>query len=1407
MPPRGGFTWNPYATTSRAPRPVSWSSTGTRNVKPGEDFQCDVSLPESPAAGRQPGWRLGRKYRQPSPTTWLDVATEADYEFVQALGGSAEANSEIEGILNVVGGVYQSELLLKLQISFQNAWAAEEDPYTASTTAGLETEFRSYWKENYEEDQDYDLVLFWTGRQGLNALGRYSGRVCYTDEAYQPPVFLAGLRPNWGDWDGTQKYQLAAHGIGHLFGATHPTDQIPRNVPCAQTIMHIGGRGLTFCQFSRDEIASHLASNNGCLDTQTIILQPPSSLSATSVSSSSISLSWQDNSTNETGFIVQRRRFGSGMWVQIGTTAADTTTFSNDRLFSEYPYIFRVQALNDSESSAYSNEAEATTPAGTLVIADWRIHTIAGGDDGDDGPALQAHLETPGSVAVDSAGNLYISDYFSNRIRRVDTSGTITTIAGTGTRGYTGDGGAATGANLNRPGGQAVDNSGNLYIVDGGNHRIRKVDTSGTITTVAGTGVRGYSGDGGNAVEAQLAPASVAVDSAGNLYISDSGNHRIRKVDTSGTITTVAGTGVRGYSGDGGKAVEARLNYPASVEVDTSGNLYITDSSNERIRKVDTSGIITTVAGNGEEGYSGDGGPAVEARLESPSGIAVDGAGNLYIADPSTHRIRKVDTSGTITTVAGTGSLGYSGDGGPATGARLYQPGDVAVDSSGNLYISDGLNHRIRKVDTSGIITTAAGGGGGYTGDGGLATGARLNNPGGMALDSSGNLYIADSDHHRIRKVDTSGIITTFAGAGERGYSGDGGPAVSAKLAWPRGVAVDGAGNLYIADAGNHRVRRVNSQGIITTVSKGSPTGVVVDASGNLYIADSSYNRIRRLDTSGTLTTIAGTGSQGFSGDGGPAVEAELRVPNDLTVDASGNLYIADTWNRRIRKVDSSGTITTVAGAGLGVNSGGYGPATEAVLSWPEGVAVDGSGNLYIPDATPGRIKRVDTSGTLTTIAGTGVSGFNGDGGPAIQAQLHRPLRVAVDSSGNVYIADSRNDRIRILSTDTTAPTVESIAIASEPLKQATYAAGQVIRAQVTFSEAVAVAGTPQLAIEVGGVDRAAAFAGGMGSTVFFAYEVAEGEVDTDGVSVGADSLTLGDGRIRDLAYNDAELSHASLSADTGHKVEGIRPQLASTGGTVVDGATLTLTYDEALDEESVPPESAFTVTGGSTTRRVTGVGVSGSTVLLTVDPEVVSGETGIQVSYQVPTETAVSPVWDEVGNEALGLSNQAVTNITRPKVLTVEISSDPGTDRTYAEGDEIRVAVTFSGTVEVTGTPQVSLELGGGLRTAAYESGSGTAALVFEYEVAEGESDTDGVGVEADSLSGGTIKDTANNAAELDHDGLAAEANHKVDGVKPRLASNGGAVVNGTTLTLTYDEPLDGSSTPEADDFTVTGG
>jgi sugar lactone lactonase YvrE len=442
--------------------------------------------------------------------------------------------------------------------------------------------------------------------------------------------------------------------------------------------------------------------------------------------------------------------------------------------------------------------------------------------------AITQSLDMPASVAPDGAGGFYFTSPTHNRVYRVTSDGKLFVVAGDGTAGFSGDGTAAISARLDTPLGVAVDAAGNIFIADYDNGRIRKVTPGGVISTVAGNGSYQGTGDNGPATSAGMGPIGVAVDAAGNIFIADTDNDRVRKVNTAGIITAFAGSGNNGFAGDNGPATSARLAAPVGVAVDTSGNVFLADYDNFRIRKVGTNGVITTIAGNGSYEYGGDGGPATSAGI-GPTSIAVDVTGNLFIADFDNERIRKVTSSGSISTLAGTGERGFSGDGGPGTDAELRDPFGVAVDAAGNVFIADASNNRVRKVSPAGAISTVAGNGNairlgddpseGFGGDGGPAISALMSGPVGVAIDPAGNLFIADSVNNRIRKVTPAGVITTVAGTGDYGFSGDGGPATAAALLFPVAVAVDGAGNLFIADIGNLRVRKVSSSGVITTVA------------------------------------------------------------------------------------------------------------------------------------------------------------------------------------------------------------------------------------------------------------------------------------------------------------------------------------------------------------------------------------------------------------------------------------------------------------------------------------------------------------------------------------------------------------------------------------------------------------
>ena len=906
------------------------------------------------------------------------------------------------------------------------------------------------------------------------------------------------------------------------------------------------------------------------------------------------------------------------------------------------------------------------------------VETLAGtgqaGSDGDGGPAAQAQLNLPTGLAVDSAGNVYVTDTLNHRIRRIDAAtGVIRTLAGTGEVGSGGDGGPASEAQLSAPWGVAVDSAGDVYVADTLNHRIRRIDAAtGVIETLAGTGEAGSGGDGGPASAAQLqAPWGVAVDGAGNVYVADTLNRRIRRIDAAtGLIETLAGgsgsgaggesgavsggelakssgagpgeagylgafgavsqrirrvdrpagrtavLGAAGGSGDGGPASEARFSHPSGVAVDGAGNVYVTDSGSHRVRRIDAAtGLIETLAGAGVPGGGGDGGPASLAQLDEPLGVAVGAAGKAYVADSLNHRVRVIEegpstrwislplgTSDAAVSlrVSGDGALRWSDgtpvlegarftaangneyaiskgadeavvavyvpptqrvglaagasvvlardedgtwrlgpeevgsgyrhvadgreylleladgqwrralytlrtvagsddvvDGVPASAARLFSPCGVAIDALGNAYIGDGGNRRIRKVDAlTGQITTHAGTGNwewsedgglatetairacnvvvdggnnvyatdrfrirrigpdgaitthagtaepGDSGDGGPAVEARLGSIAGMAVDSLGNMYVADTGNHRVRRIDVAGTITTYAGTGEPGDSGDGGPAAEARLSSPYGVAADTAGNVYVADTGNHRVRRIDAAGTITTYAGtgepgdcvdggpaaearlSSPYGVAADTAGNVYVADTGNHRVRRIDATGTITTYAGTGEPGDSGDGGPAAEARLSSPFQVAADTVGDVYVVDRTSHRVRRIDTAGVIAAYAGTGQPFDAGDGGPAAGGRFDLVQGVAVDALGNVYVADRGAHRVRRIDAAGTITTLAGTGQRGYAGDGGTAAEAELAFPAGVAVDPAGYVYVADTGNHAVRAINPDGTIATV-----------------------------------------------------------------------------------------------------------------------------------------------------------------------------------------------------------------------------------------------------------------------------------------------------------------------------------------------------------------------------------------------
>ena len=663
--------------------------------------------------------------------------------------------------------------------------------------------------------------------------------------------------------------------------------------------------------------------------------------------------------------------------------------------------------------------------------------------------ANKTEISLVDGIAVDKNGNIYIAMRDHNIISRVDTHGNLTRFAGTGESGFSGDDGKATEAQLKIPAGLTFDKKGNLYIADRNNHRIRKVDTRGIITTVAGNGTAGFSGDGGKATQAQLnLPSGVAVDDKGNIYISDRSNNRVRVVDNKGTITTFAGNGGDGYSGDSGPATKAQLSKPFGLALDKKGNLYIADRENNRVRKVNPQGIITTVAGDGGFFFMGDNGPSYRASIAGPTGVVVDKNGILYIADRNNNRIRSVDTQGMIRTVAGTGQQDYNGESEMARDTNLYLPFGVALDQDGKILIIDRSHYRIRRMDPRrGSIETVAGNGVKmFAGDGGPATGAKLSFPHGIAVDKKGNVIFSDKGHYRIRRVSPDGIIQTIAGNGIRGNIGDDLPALKASLYGATSLKLNDKDEIFTISPSSFVsiLRKIDEKGmmrkVLDTVSKNYlesiakskykgkvQTGelaiittfsdIAFDHKGNMFISDRLNHQIRKVSAQGKITTIAGTGESAYYGDGGPASEAAFRDPSALVTDKAGNLYIADAANNMIRKIDTQGIVTTFAGNGNHENSGDGGPALKAGIRNMDYLAMSPAGELHIAGMNSHVIRKITKDGNIMTVAGTGDQGFFGDGGPATKAMLKSPSAITFDSKGNLYISDMGNNRIRKVDT------------------------------------------------------------------------------------------------------------------------------------------------------------------------------------------------------------------------------------------------------------------------------------------------------------------------------------------------------------------------------------------------------
>ena len=605
----------------------------------------------------------------------------------------------------------------------------------------------------------------------------------------------------------------------------------------------------------------------------------------------------------------------------------------------------------------------AVDGAGNIYVADGGDHTVrkvsaggvvttlagSSGQGGSaDGTGTNARFVYPFAIAVDAFGNVYVTDIGNHNIRKITAGGSVSTVAGSA--GVSGSlDGTGSAAQFSFPQGIAVDGVGNIFVADTNNSTIRKITTSGVVTTFAGVAGQFGTADGTGGSALFNYPFGLAVDAAGNVYVADNGSSTIRKITSGGTVTTFAGSGGVTGSGDGA-ASAARFDHPSAVAVDAAGNVYVIDTSNQTVRKINTNGNVSTLAGSPTVVGRADGAGAA-ASFFYPGGIAVTGGGAVYVADTGNHSLRAITAAGVVSTLAGAAGLSGTVDGGGSAALFAY-PGGIAIDGSGNLYIADHDNHTIRKMNSSGGVTTLAGAAkipGSADGVGGAA---RFNGPTGVAVDGSGNVYVADAGNTSIRKITANGTVTTFAGFSGVGGSNDG-VGAAARFNTPQGIAVDSVGNVYVADTNNCTVRKITPAGSVTTIAGAAgqtgssdgaggsarfngPYAVAVDGAGNVYVADFFNATIRKITATGTVSTLAGFAGQPGLTDGF-AGSARFNQPYGVAVDGGGNVFVADTYNRAVRKITAAGSVTTLSGP-------------NARFYYPQGIAVDGGGNLYVAD-------------------------------------------------------------------------------------------------------------------------------------------------------------------------------------------------------------------------------------------------------------------------------------------------------------------------------------------------------------------------------------------------------------------------------------------------------------------------
>ncbi len=639
------------------------------------------------------------------------------------------------------------------------------------------------------------------------------------------------------------------------------------------------------------------------------------------------------------------------------------------------------------------------------------------------GPAAQ--FSNPQAVATDPGGNIYVADTGNNIIRLISPAGTSSTIAGSPGQAGSTDGSGAS-ARFNQPSGITLDSLTNIYVADYGNHTIRQITPLGVVTTIAG--VPGLAGNSNGVGVAALFfhPMGMAADSGNNLYVADYGNHLIRKITPARTVSTLAGSaGNAGYTNGVGTA--AAFYNPQAVAVDQAGTVYVADTGNAAIRAITLGGSVTLLAGSPGSLGSQDG-TGSAALFFQPAGIAINSTTNLLVSDSFNHTIRIITPGGVVTTIAGLPGSAGSADG-LGTVARFLGPQGLAVNLAGLIYVADSGNNAIRAMTTAGVVSTFGGSPSGGSVDG-PTTISRFYSPQSIAADSSGNLYIADAQNSTIRRITQSGNVSLLAGSPGVFGSADA-TGTNALFAAPQGLAVDSSGNVFVSDTGNHTIRKVSSVGVVTTVAGAAglpgnadgtgtnahffgPTGIGLDNANNIYVADTWNHTIRKITPAGVVTTVAGSAGYFGSADG-PTNSARLNCPLGVAVRQDGSIYVADYGNNSIRELNfSQGLLRTVAGSS-GIWGSADGTNNTALFFGPAGISVDTSSNLYVTDSGNNTLRKITPAGTnwaVATIAGTpSVTGSSDGIGSA--ALFYNPSGIAVNSAGYLFVTDPGNNDIR----------------------------------------------------------------------------------------------------------------------------------------------------------------------------------------------------------------------------------------------------------------------------------------------------------------------------------------------------------------------------------------------------------